>query len=92
MEGNSRSLLYEDIVYKTNSYGIRNKEVSTTRDSNVIRILTLGDSFLWEDGLTENDLITTKLKEKLNDKFTDSIEVINAGIGGFNTKDEWKSV
>jgi len=50
LPGVNRSLIHEGILYKTNSLGIRNKELSLDKDSNTVRILALGDSFILGDG------------------------------------------
>lgn len=87
-EGNNRSIELEEITYNTNSFGIRNKEIPNEKPSKTIRILALGDSFIWGDGLPEKELITVKLEKLLTQHFNQNVEIINAGICGFNTKDE----
>lgn len=90
-EGN-RKLIHEGILYKTNSLGLRNKEIQREKPERVKRILALGDSFVWGDGLPDEDLITVKIENTLNDYDTQSVEVINAGISGFNTNDEFEQL
>lgn len=92
LEGANRSVNYEGIEYKINSYGIRNRELSIEKDSNVTRIMALGDSFIWGDGLPNEDLITAKLEFALNEKTDKKFEVINTGIGGFNAQDEYNQL
>lgn len=92
LEGANRSVIYEGIEYKINSYGIRNRELSLEKDSNVTRIMALGDSFVWGDGLLNEDLVTVKLESTLNAKTGKDFEVFNTGIGGFNAQDEYEQL
>lgn len=92
LQGANKSLVYEGINYQINSEGIRNRELTTKKDTGTIRILALGDSFIWGDGLKNEDLITLKLENNLINYYGDNIEVINAGIGGFNTQDEYEQL
>jgi len=52
----------------------------------------LGDSFVWGDGLNSEESVTVKLENVLDTIYPSDIEVINAGIGGFNTKDEYNQL
>jgi hypothetical protein len=92
LEGANRSVIYEGIEYKINSYGIRNRELSLEKDSNVTRIMALGDSFVWGDGLLNEDLVTVKLETTLKAKTGKDFEVFNTGIGGFNAQDEYEQL
>ncbi len=85
----NREIVHEGIIYRTNSLGLRNKEVQLTKPEGVRRVLALGDSFVWGDGLSEEDLVTTKISSLINDAKNQRVEVINAGISGFNTTDEF---
>jgi len=89
LEGENRIYEKDGVVYKTNSLGIREKEISQVKSSNAIRILALGDSYIWGEGLQENELITKKLENRLDSIYIQPIEVINAGIGAYNTRDEY---
>ena len=89
LKGENRNFEKDGVLYKTNSLGIRNKEISFKKLTNTKRILALGDSYIWGDGLHESELITVKLEKQLDSLFEKRIEVINAGIAAFNTKDEY---
>jgi hypothetical protein len=91
LEGASRIVVYEGIEYQINSFGIRNKELPQ-KEKNSVRIMALGDSFIWGDGQRNEELITVKLENILNNSLTDKVEVINTGIGGFNTQDEFNQL
>ncbi|MFB3056676.1 MAG: SGNH/GDSL hydrolase family protein, partial [Ignavibacteriaceae bacterium] len=91
-EGNQEIAL-EGELYKTNSHGLRNKELQTEKVASAERrILALGDSFIWGDGLPEEDLVTVKIDSLLNKQSHQKVEVINAGISGFNTIDEFQQL
>ena len=92
MEGKNRIYKKDGVVYKTNSLGIRDREISLLKSSNVIRILALGDSYIWGEGLHENELITSKIEKHLDSVYTQTVEVINSGIGAFNTRDEYSQL
>ncbi len=92
LEGPDRQIINEGVEYRTNSLGLRmNKEVEPERPKGVKRILVLGDSFIFGDGLSYEDLVTIKIEKILNTEIK-NIEVINAGVGGYNTKDELKQL
>lgn len=92
LDGENRSVIYEGIEYQINSHGIRNKELSVEKNSNEVRILALGDSFIWGDGQSNDQLITIKLSRQLNSLGDQKFEVINAGIGGYNAKNEFEQL
>jgi len=87
LSGTERNVKYKDIEYITNSYGIRNKEI-TPDTSESPKILVLGDSFIWGHGLHEESLVTTKIENILKKEYPGTI-VINTGICGYNTTDEY---
>jgi len=92
LEGENRIYEKNGVVYKTNSLGIRNREISQIKSSNVVRILALGDSYTWDEGLHENELITYKIEKHLDSVYSQTVEVINSGIGAFNTRDEYNQL
>jgi len=92
LEGENRIYEKDGVVYKTNSLGIRNREISQIKSSNVVRILALGDSYTWGEGLHESELITYKIEKHLDSVYTQTVEVINSGIGAFNKRDEYNQL
>ena len=85
LKDGNRKITQEGIQYNTNSRGLRNKEIQMEKPKGVKRILALGDSFIWGDGLPEEDLVVVKIENSLNKKNPQDIEVVNGGISGFNT-------
>lgn len=71
-----------------NSKGFRDKEHSYASEGNPYRIVVLGDSFVWGMGVKQEDRFTEILESLLKNKGTES-EVINLGIGGYGTDQEY---
>lgn len=73
-----------------NSAGYRDIEHSLSKPENTYRILGLGDSYLFGEGVKFEDGCLTRL-QRLLEKETPigkKIEVINTGVSGFNTVNE----
>ena len=69
----------------TNSYGIRHPDLSTQKQHP--RILILGDSFVFGQGVEQNQTVSAKLEDELRKKGK-SVTVINAGVPGYGTVQE----
>jgi hypothetical protein len=91
LQGTNRQVTHEGTTYTTNAEGIRYPDVDQNKAPGGRRILALGDSFVWGDGLRDDELVTTKLEAALSSEFP-GIMVINAGIGGYNTADEYQQL
>ncbi len=73
-------------IHHYNQLGLRGELPSLRKDSNEIRILMLGDSFIEGEGTPEDSTISVLLENKLNQKQSKHrYKVINAGIYGSNT-------
>lgn len=71
-----------------NSLGLRNREISEKR-KNTYRILCLGDSHTYGQGVATKDLFTTILEKKLNKlKRGREYEIINSGVRGYSINQE----
>jgi lysophospholipase L1-like esterase len=78
---------YEKFV-KLNSLGFRGPEVSS-KGKNEYRILAIGDSHVYGQGVADNELMTTVLEKKLNQSGTPcSYTVINMGVRAYSTNNE----
>ena len=71
-----------------NSKGLRDQESSYDKPSHVTRILVLGDSYAWGYGVS-NDEIFTEVMEREYLADGQNIEVINAGVSGWGTDQEY---
>lgn len=67
---------------RINENGLRDREHTYERQSDIQRILVLGDSFAWGYGVEESERFSQRLEEMLE------VEVINAGVSGYSTDQE----
>lgn len=65
------------IIYKINSQGFRDKEYLHDKPENIVRILALGDSFTFGEGIKYGDRFTD-----IAESYYPNIEIINLGIPG----------
>ncbi len=73
-------------LYFSNSFGLRDDEFQRSRPAGTYRILSLGDSFTFGQGVGHNDTYPQQMESLLNaDRDTLRYEVINAGASGANT-------
>lgn len=74
------------IAHHFNSEGWRDEEHTEEKPLNTFRILGLGDSYLFGQGVKREDLYFTRLGELLSEHSgTEKIETINAGQSAYNT-------
>jgi hypothetical protein len=74
----------EPTEVRQNEYGHRGRAYPLTKDPNKYRGLVLGDSFTEGAQVGEDDLFTALL-ERSNPQF----EVLNAGVGGYGTVQQY---
>jgi lysophospholipase L1-like esterase len=78
---------YENFV-KLNSLGFRGPEVSQ-KGENEYRILAIGDSHVYGQGVADNELMTTVLQKTLDQSGTTcSYTVTNMGVRAYSTNNE----
>jgi len=90
-DGNPRGYFDHDnaVYHRTNSDGFRGKEFRIPKPSNTFRIVFLGDSFTFGEGVKDDDIFTEKLAHLLNENRTikaTHFESLNFGVGGYNTE------
>ena len=73
----------------TNSNGLRDREFPQAPISGVVRILCLGDSLTFGDGVAVEDTYPKQLERLLNQERKNKFEVINAGVPSYDT---WQEV
>jgi lysophospholipase L1-like esterase len=76
-------------LIRINALGLRGPEVSTAKPPGVTRLLVFGDSFVFGLGVDEEHLFTTVLQELLNGAGRGRYEVINLGVSGYSTDQEY---
>jgi len=79
---NNSSAVLQSVEITTNNFGMRGKQILSKKEKN--RILFLGSSITLGWGVSQEDIMTEKLSGMLNDE-RNSYEVLNAGIGNYNT-------
>jgi len=70
--------------FRTNSRGLRDKEYPVRKPIDRQRIVVLGDSHTWGWGVNDGEIYTEILESLL-----DRTDVINLGVTGFNTRQEF---
>jgi len=78
------------IDYKINSHGMRGPEISRQKPPETLRILGLGDSFMFGQGVHDKDTFLRRLERRLNedDAIPQTVECLNTGVQGYNTRDQ----
>ena len=74
-----------DTEIRTNSHGLRDDELRMTDD---IRVLLLGDSFTFGHGVEHVETFGYVLESKLGQSLQKSIDIMNAGHNGYDTRRE----
>lgn len=86
----SQFTLKNGIIYKINSRGLRDREFDYSRSQGVYRILALGDSYTFGWGEALKNSYPKILERILNQNPNLKWEVINAGVYGYNTEQEYE--
>ena len=73
---------------QVNEHGLRGPSFTTTPAAGVYRILALGDSATFGEGMAVEEAWPALLQRALDDGGAPRVEVINAGVEGYNTQAE----
>lgn len=76
------------LEYQTNRFGLRGPDVPIEKAPGVTRILLLGDSFVFGEGVRFEHTTGEQLSQLLNTRSGEQYEVINAGCSSWNSEDE----
>jgi hypothetical protein len=76
-------------LVRINSLGLRGPEVAVTKPAGTIRVLVFGDSFVFGVGVDEEHLFTSRLQTLLNKRGRAAYEVVNMGVSGYSTDQEY---
>ena len=74
-----------------NSHGMRDREYPVAKPRHTFRILAIGDSFTYGQGVAQAETYAKRLEAMLNERLGDRgihFEVLNAGVRGYNTHQE----
>ena len=74
-----------------NSLGLRSPELSRVKKRGILRLMILGDSITFGWGVTQDEILSAQLQEML-DAAGRKWEVINAGVGSWNTRTEYEFI
>lgn len=87
-EVDTSSWLSSPVTYRYNSVGMRSdREYSIQKPANVFRVMTLGDSFTWGQGVPLEDTFSSRLGAMLNANVCNSpktVEVMNLGVTSYD--------
>lgn len=89
--GDARGYLGPDgrISYEINQYGMRGPAVSVEKAADVYRVVCLGDSITFGEGVRYPDTYPARLETILGEAMPGQrVEVLNAGVQAYGTKDE----
>jgi lysophospholipase L1-like esterase len=74
---------------RINAWGFRGPEWPATKPPGGFRIIVMGDSFTFGQGIGEEERYTTLLEKQLRAKFSGkTLEVLNLGVAGYSAVDE----
>ncbi|MFQ5473873.1 MAG: SGNH/GDSL hydrolase family protein, partial [Dehalococcoidia bacterium] len=91
LRGDDRGYFAPDgrIVYRMNEHGLRGPSITVEKPPNTFRVLCLGDSFTFGEGVRQHDTYPTRLQALLSQAMPDkTVEVLNAGVRGYGTRHE----
>jgi hypothetical protein len=88
-DSNPRGYFDEDngLTYRLNNFGFRNHDYTLKKPPGVRRIVVLGDSFAFGEGVRPQHLFCKLLEERAAATGLD-VQVLNFSVGGWDTLDE----
>ncbi|MDF1838554.1 MAG: GDSL-type esterase/lipase family protein, partial [Planctomycetota bacterium] len=72
------------VVMRTNAQRFRGNEVPLEKPDGVTRVVCLGDSHTWGDGVSEREAWPAQLQNLAGDR----VQVMNCGVSGYDTLQE----
>ena len=76
--------------FKTNSFGIRDKECYKDKPGNYFRVIVIGDSFTLPAGVAAEDAYHTLVEDRLNAEKNDQFyEFLNFAVSGYSLRQYW---
>lgn len=79
----------DNIPIQINPLGLRDYEYPLKKRKGTLRILVLGDSITFGEGVWLEETFAKRLEKDLQEFPNKKIEVINAGVCGYNTLEEY---
>jgi lysophospholipase L1-like esterase len=89
-DSNPRGYFNENngLTYKINNHGFRGPDYEIQKSPNTKRIIVLGDSFTFGEGVKVEHIFSSQLQKNLGKQNTNSVEVLNFGVSAWGTHDE----
>jgi lysophospholipase L1-like esterase len=90
-DGNLRGYFGADneVEHTTNAMGLRARQVLPAHDTNMFRIVFLGDSFTFGEGVHDNDTYPARVEAMLASRYPGlTVQSLDLGVGGYNTVQE----
>jgi lysophospholipase L1-like esterase len=89
-DSNPRGYFDEDngLTYTVNRYGHRGPDFALPKPRGIYRVLVLGDSFTFGEGVKLEHTFAHRLQETLRREASETIEVINVGVSAWSTDSE----
>ncbi len=79
----------QKVPIEINRFHVRNKDFDPRLSENQNRVIVLGDSFVFARHFPLQETFTGRLEEILNRQSPFPVRVINAGVPGYGTGQEW---
>jgi lysophospholipase L1-like esterase len=76
---------FGSVRVRVNSLGLRGGEVAPAPSPGTVRILALGDSVVFGQGVAEDETVTAVLARRLAERWGKPVEVLNSGTQGYDT-------
>lgn len=89
--GDDRGYLKPDgrVTYRINELGFRGGPLAIEKPAGALRVVCLGDSITFGEGVREEDTYPSVLGKLLSTSMPDrTVQVINAGVQGYGTREE----
>ncbi len=84
----SHHAVYGPTELRTNSFGLRDHEFSREKPDEEMRILLLGDSVTLGSGVPAESTFCARMERTIQAQSPGPVEVINSGVGSYNTEQE----
>jgi lysophospholipase L1-like esterase len=79
----------DDGLLSINSLGFRGPDIRSPKPPQTFRIVVIGDSISLGWGVADDETFSSRLQQRLHERFPGrAIEVVNLGVGGYNTRQE----
>jgi GDSL-like lipase/acylhydrolase family protein len=79
------SLTLGGIDVRVNAFGLRGPEVAAAPAPGTVRVLVLGDSVVFGQGVAQEDTFPARLAARLGERWHVPVEALNAGAQGYDT-------